>query len=60
MAVPKSLKGKVSLLALKEAAGEDMPEMDSEAEETEEYLEKCKCPKCGFSGSKDDFMSEME
>jgi rubredoxin len=60
MAVPKNLKGKVSLLALKEAAGEDMPEMDMDAEKAEEYTEKCVCPKCGHSGSKEDFETEME
>ena len=48
MAIPKKLKGRIALIALKEAEdnlGEE--EMDEESEDLEDV---CTCPKCGYKG----------
>lgn len=62
MAIPKQLKDKVSLLALKDAAKSDFSDDNAEVDEKdpEEPMEQYCCPKCQHCGSKEEFLTEGE
>lgn len=56
MAVPKHLKGKLTILALKDAA-DDLEGLDEPGDSSEEDAaegEMC-CPKCGHCGPSSEF-----
>jgi hypothetical protein len=62
MALPDKVKHKIAVIALEDAAGEMAKEkkskMDKTVEDTDDYLEDCRCPKCGHTGSRDEFKED--
>ncbi len=59
MALPKQVKDKVQMMALKEAVKSDFGSDEYEPKEME-MSEGYKCPKCGHSGSKEEFEVESD
>jgi hypothetical protein len=61
MAIPKNLQTKLLTMALDDAA-EDMEEYKSsdDVESLDKGMEACKCPSCGHTGAKSEFMDNAE
>ncbi len=56
MSIPKHLKGRIALIALKEASDNfDKGDDDDFDDVAEEVDDEYTCPKCGHSGSKSEF-----
>lgn len=59
MALPKQIKDKVSLMALKDAAGDDFGMSDEPSGEGLP-MKECACPECGHKGPQEEFELETE
>lgn len=60
MGLPKGIKEKVGIIALRDAAKADFSDDSDEVEEEdpEEVMEQYCCPKCKHEGSKEEFLTE--